>query len=193
MVEQNSIDWWAVFATGPSFKRVDAEQLRWCKTVAVNNAVFYCPWVDIQYACDAKWWRFYGKKIPWFGGQKYSYQHHPGCERFYRPGHFPTAGGNGGNQAMQLAYVNRDTSRPMGIVITGFDHQHTEGQKHCHGDHPRPLGNAGSVMNWPEAMERTAKVLKRKGVTVINCSRETALTCFPRMSVEEFCEQYRHP
>jgi hypothetical protein len=35
-------------------------------------------------------------------------------------------------------------------------------------------------------MERTAKDIERMGVEVVNLSRETALTCFPRMTVEQW-------
>lgn len=181
-------DWWFIFAPGPSFLRVDAEKLQWGKTIAVNNAVFYCPWADYLYACDEKWWRVYESKVKFFKGRRFSYQRSVGVERFYRPAHFPTLGGNSGVQAIQLAYSEGGRN----IAILGFDHQHTDGKKHCHKDHPKPLGNAGSVERWPEAMDRTYAVLKRKGVTLINLSRETAIESVPRMTVEDFVEQYRN-
>lgn len=182
-------DWCFIFAQGPSFLREDAEKLKWGFTIGINNAVFYCPWIDILYACDEKWWRVYGKKIPKsFEGRRFSYQRVPGCERFYRQKHFPSMGGNGGQQGIQLAVAEGFKK----IALLGFDHQHTGGKKHCHRDHPRPLGNAGSVMNWPSVMEQTAKVLKRYKVEVINLSRETAIECFPRMGVDEFVSRYRN-
>lgn len=187
-------EWWFIFAQGPSFLREDAEKLRpFGKTMGINNAVFYCPWIDVLYACDGKWWREYEKKIPkLFKGEKYSYQRVPGCERFYRQKNFPSMGGNGGQQGIQLAYSKRNPEKEMWIGLLGFDHQHTGGKKHCHKDHPRPMGNAGSVMNWPGVMEKTAEVLKRKKVTVINFTRETAIDCFPRMEVDELVSHYRN-
>jgi hypothetical protein len=184
----NNCDTWFIFATGPSFLRQDAEKVRWCKTVAVNNAVFFAPWADILYACDAKWWNCYGKSLGFFKGQRYSFQRVPGTERFYRQQGFPGLAGNSGNQAIQL--VASMGAKRIGLL--GFDHQHTGGKKHCHADHPKRLGNAGSVAAWSGLMEQTAKVLKRKGVEVINCSRETAITCLPRMTVDEFNDHYRN-
>lgn len=68
------------------------------------------------------------------------------------------------------------------IVLLGFDAQKTGGQAHWHADHPEGLGNAGSVAKWPGQFDGLAKTLR--GVEIINCSRETALTCWPRQPLE---------
>jgi hypothetical protein len=184
----SSSETWFIFATGPSFRREDAEKVRWCKTVAVNNAVFYTPWADILYACDAKWWMCYGAKLGFFKGKRYSFQRVTRVERFYRQKGFPSIAGNSGNQAIQLL-ASFGVKR---IGLLGFDHRHSEGKRHCHADHPKRLGNAGSVDAWPGLMEQTERVLKKQGIEVINCSRETAIKCFPRMTVDEFNEHYRN-
>lgn len=66
---------------------------------------------------------------------------------------------------------------------------------HYHGDHPSHvngvktrLGNAEGIANWPGHMNRTAIDLEKRGKRVVNISRYSALTCFERMSVEEFLE-----
>jgi len=38
-------------------------------------------------------------------------------------------------------------------------------------------------------MARTALDLKERKVNVVNLSRQTALNCFPRMTVENFLEE----
>lgn len=176
-----------IFATGPSFLREDAEQARWCHTIAVNCAVFYTPWADQLYACDLKWWRHYGPMIPWYRGEKWCFQKTPGVEKFHRPRGFGTTLSNSGHQALLMAHSQGHKV----IGLLGFDHQHTKGKKHVHGDHPERMGNAAGVDKWVGVMNQTAEVLGKKGITVINCSRDTALTCFPRMTVEEFNAQYR--
>lgn len=69
------------------------------------------------------------------------------------------------------------------IVLLGYDAQKTGGAAHWHEDHPAGLGNAGSVGKWPRQFAELAKSLA--GVEIINASRETALTCWPRMTLEE--------
>lgn len=68
------------------------------------------------------------------------------------------------------------------IIMLGYDCQHTGGMAHWHGDHPSSLGNAGSVGEWPAQFKRLSQRLRK--IEVINCSRETALHCFPRMDLE---------
>lgn len=86
--------------------------------------------------------------------------------------------GNSGAGAISLA-VKAGASR---VILLGYDCQKTGGMVHHHGDHPAGLGNAGSMPKWPEQFKRLAASLE--GVEVINCSRETALTAFPRGELE---------
>ncbi len=69
------------------------------------------------------------------------------------------------------------------IIMLGYDAKHTGGKKHWHGDHPKGLGNAGSVKMWPSQFEHLARKLMRK--QVFNCSRTTAIKCFPLMDLEQ--------
>jgi len=68
------------------------------------------------------------------------------------------------------------------VMLLGYDCQKTGGRAHWHGDHPEGLGNAGSMDKWPRQFQRLADTLR--GVEILNCSRETALTCFPRADLE---------
>ena len=74
------------------------------------------------------------------------------------------------------------------IILIGYDCQHTGGKTHWHGSHPRGLGDAGSVHKWPAQFARVARELK--GIEIINCSRETALTCFKRARLEDVLSEY---
>ncbi len=81
--------------------------------------------------------------------------------------------GNSGAASVNLSHV-------MGakkIILLGFDCQRTGGKAHWFGDHPVMLGNAGSLDKWPEQFNKLSKAMK--GVDVVNCTRETALECFP--------------
>lgn len=70
------------------------------------------------------------------------------------------------------------------IVLIGYDCQKTGGKVHHHGDHPPNLGNAKSMSQWFVRFRKLAETMSRAKVNVINASRETALTCFPRMDLE---------
>ena len=45
--------------------------------------------------------------------------------------------------------------------------------------------NVSRYQGWVIAMNKLAKDLADKGVTVINCSRQTALKCFPRSTIQK--------
>jgi hypothetical protein len=183
-------DWWLIVATGPSLKRDDIELFRGKATaVAVNCAVFYAPWAEYLFAGDSVWWRHYGPKIQWYKGQRVSRTHRAKNIQSWR-GNWPRTGGNSGHMAIQYS-VDQGAKN---IALLGFDQQKTEGKAHCHADHPKfkddgqrtNMANAGGIGAWPRLMNRTAKDLKERGVKVINLSRETALECFPRMTIDQF-------
>ncbi len=69
------------------------------------------------------------------------------------------------------------------VIMLGFDCQKTGGQAHWHGDHPRGLGNAGSIEKWPAKFRALKSHIDGKA-NVINASRVTALDMFPRQSLE---------
>ena len=70
------------------------------------------------------------------------------------------------------------------VVMLGYDCQKTGGRTHWHGDHPRTLGNAHSMPGWPKLFAKVAKFAEARRVPVVNATRETALTCFPRVDLE---------
>lgn len=184
-------DWTIVIASGPSLTRADCDSLRGIGyTIAVNNSVFFAPWVDELYASDGRWWEYYARKVSWFKGHCVTRTFNgPGIERWAGKG-WPRTGGNSGHQGIQRAADRL----PPNIAILGFDQKKApDGKVHFHGDHPSHdgqritrLGNANNIANWPGNMDRTAVDLKNRGKRVVNLSRDTALTCFERMSVEDF-------
>lgn len=182
--------WWIIIASGPSLTRADCDALRGIgKTIAVNNAILYAPWVDFLYAGDVNWWLVYGPEITWFKGKRLTYQDYATiCINKFRQ-----IGDNSGHQALQYA-AKKGAKR---IALIGFDHQRTGGKAHFHKDHKRRteldgkavmLANAAHMPNWVTTMDITAGDLLNMQIEVVNLSRETALECFPRMSVEKFVD-----
>jgi hypothetical protein len=126
------------------------------------------------FAMDCKWWETHGAEASKnFSGERISSGGFVHCTkvRFRHPR-------NSGAGAIALA-AHWGASR---VLMLGYDCQKTGGKAHWHGDHPKGLGNAGSVAKWPAQFQDMLRYLA--DVEVINCSRATALTCFPRGDLE---------
>lgn len=87
---------------------------------------------------------------------------------------------NSGYQAINLAYQFGAAK----IILIGYDMQHTGGKTHWHGDHPKGLTNAQGIEGWRKCFTPLAEDLAAIGVDVVNCSNETALTCFRRSTLQ---------
>jgi hypothetical protein len=93
-------------------------------------------------------------------------------------------GGNSGFQAINLAYlwgVRR-------IVLLGFDMQLApDGSSHWFGEHPHEQGfaNPKKFNSWIRHLEVMGRDLSDQAVMVLNASRQTALTCFARMPIDQ--------
>lgn len=179
-----------IVATGPSLRRADLDLLKGkMHTIAVNCGVFFAPWADELFAGDDSWWVHHDPMIEWYKGQRVSFKSRK-YKRWTGKG-WKRNGGNSGHMALEYA-VDEGYTEPF---LLGFDQQRTDGKAHCHADYPKRgrdgvnLGNADGARHWAKRMGLTAKDLVAMGVKVTNLSRETALTCFDRMSVEEFLEE----
>lgn len=140
---------------------------------------------------DRKWWNEYGTKLQ---GSFELWSSHPEVARVYgvnfirsEPGGGMSktpgvlrAGGNSGFQAVGLA-LHFGASR---VILLGFDMQFTNNRTHWHGDHGGKLGNPvrHRMEGW---LEHFAEMAQQVKVPIVNATRETALTCFPRMPLSE--------
>jgi hypothetical protein len=191
-------------ASGPSLTRKDVAFVRGrARVIAINNTWELAPWADALWATDASWW-IQHEGVPAFRGSKFALKAiigNPQTQRvkglpFYDDVHVlrhvgreglsadPAAicsGGNGGYAAINLA-VHLGASR---ILLLGYDCQFgPKGEKHWHGDHPA----GATTMDFPLWLTRyatLATLLARRGVSVVNCSRQTAIPSFPRMPIEQ--------
>ena len=135
-----------------------------------------------MFAMDREWWDLHLDEVnETFKGQRFS--NNPlssryGVTKLPNDGTFKTYG-NSGAAAINLAA----TSGARRIIMLGYDCQKTGGKAHWHGDHPRHLGNAGAIHNWPKRFQELRDDLQ--SLEIVNCSRATALTMFPRMDLDE--------
>ncbi len=176
-------------AGGPSLTQADVDACRGrARVIAVNDAYRLAPWADVLYACDYQWWRWHDG-VPSFTGPKYAIdaraRKYPGVHLLQNTGtdgieSSPSGlrtGRNSGYQAINLA-IHFGVRR---ILLLGYDLQRTGGRSHWFGDHPHGQPSLGLFI---PAFVALSKTLRDLGVEIINCSRETALTCFPRQPIE---------
>jgi len=187
-----------ILASGPSLTDEQCEYVRErqqagaCRVIAINSTCFRAPWADTCYAFDWEWWHRYHAEAP---DHKEKVTGSPQAAELYgltlahvvpgsglstKPGTV-YSGLNSGHQAIQWAYQ----SGASAIYLLGYDMQHTGGRRHWHGDHPPGLTNAEGIQGWVPKFAPLAKALALVGVPVVNCSTETALTCFERGRIND--------
>lgn len=155
------------------------------KVVIVTNTTFrMAPWADVLFGMDAAWWKEYAQEAKGlFKGRLVSSSVNSGVhgvERLMYQGKPFDTFGNSGSGAIAMAIRNGASH----VILLGYDCQKTDGQAHWHGDHPKKLGNAGSLPRWASQFARLRNAYPQ--AHIVNCTRETALQAFPRASLEDF-------
>lgn len=169
--------------SGPSITQEDVDYVRGkAKVICVNDTYRLAPWADYLYACDAKWWEHHiGDVGRLFQGElftiqssavnRYGLQWKPDAAK---PGLGKDCihhGKNSGYQAVNLAYLLGATR----VLLLGYDMQKLNGQRHFFGEHPEgPMRQDSPYTEFIEAFKTIDTDME-----IINCSRQTALTCFP--------------
>lgn len=192
-----------VIASGPSLVREDVEATRgFGKTIVVNLAALWAPWAEYWYSADSAFWNVYRNHPDYpdvanlmrtFTGQMLTTDSKASGPKVRYIPREPgeglgrkriRSGANSGYQAMNLAFLRGAKQ----IVMLGFDMERPlSGPVHFHADHPKPLTNFSQGMPelcLPE-FPRLASDLVAEGVRVVNCSRYSAITCFPRRPLQD--------
>lgn len=182
---------------GPSLTQADVDRCRGrARVIAVNDAYRLAPWAEVLYGCDTRWWRWQDG-APAFAGQKWSLDGPNWATLQNRftdialigrgqttglsldPGEICT-GSNSGYQAINLAVL----FGARRIVLLGYDLQATDGLTHWFGSHPEPYHEPPPFALYLQHFPTLVAPLQAAGVELINATRETALTCFPRVDVD---------
>lgn len=196
----------AVLATGPSLTAADISRAKGtgAKLIGVNDSYRLAPFIDILYACDALWWELHLKEVlntvsddtrlftcsdtnveSGKVKEQMAAQHDvtivPGE---YKPGfclqppkiHY---GGNSGFQALNLA-LHTQAER---ILLLGLNMSCVEGKRHFFGDHPAHLNRVTTYDSYINEFVNASKDVAAG--KIVNCTRDSALTCFPVMTLEE--------
>jgi len=169
------------------------------RVIAIKEAHQLAPWADVLYAADAKWWRF-TKGAPDFAGLKYAIEQdasqpatdwsqwpdvqvlrNTGAEGLELDPSGLRTGFNSGYQAVNLAYHLAGAAR---VVLLGFDMwTGPSGEQNWFGYHPNHTRSPYPL--FLHAFKGLEGPLAAAGVRVVNASRFTVLTSFPRVPLEE--------
>lgn len=204
----------AIVGAGPTAKTAGVEKLRdRIHVVVVNESYRLAPWAEILYCADTEWWNFRKKEINGFGGLKLSVDPTSRVDRigpdpdvpglqylrvakerniYVNEFRFTKAGevGSGGNSGFQMINLSAQMGA-TGIALIGFD-MSAAGGIHWHGLHPNALRNPdhGRMQEWRKDLDAGAPKLKKEGIDVVNCSPMSALTAFPKMTIDQMLERW---
>ncbi len=187
--------------SGPSLTDEDcaAVHASGMPTIVTNTSFRRCLWASVLFGFDGKWWdakddeskrlgfaNYAAEACATFKGERVTCSIRGrtlGAEDIWQQGlcTWFRPYGNSGTGAISLAVVGGARR----IVLIGYDCQRTAGKTHWHGDHPKMIGNAISMPNWPKLFANVAKFAATRKVQVLNCSRATALKCFERGDLAE--------
>lgn len=164
-------------ASGPSLTLADCERAlsSGLQAITVNSSWKMAPWAAICYAGDYGWWAAHADEVPhtmdrWTcsksAAEQFRLHYHPAGNGAY----------NSGQRAIELA-IKQGARR---VLLLGYDCDVSAGT-HWHGDHARLKNpDATRARQWRQQFD----AMDLQGAQVINCSRQTALTRFPRLDLE---------
>jgi hypothetical protein len=190
-------------ASGPSLTQADVDLV--CgraPIIAINAAIRIAPWADVFYSGAWDWWTPEARAArAGFRGLSVRLALNQG-----RPPHYAAPGiqpdgvitlrdtgiegletvptgvrtyKNSGGAAINLA-VHLGAAR---IVLLGYDMQPDKSGRH-HFDDPGPARHGSPYLNFRTYLQTAVAPLRALGVEVVNCTRSTALTCWPRVPLE---------
>ncbi|EEQ6524472.1 TPA: hypothetical protein JWK76_002588 [Escherichia coli] len=170
-------------ASGPSLSAEDCRFIADCglPVIAVNSTWKRVPFATHVFACDFSWWKACVRHIT-IPAQRWTDSR--AAHKRFGINFFPEERGspvNSGRRAIEFAlWLGAER-----VILLGYDCSVSRGT-HWHGDHPEGLKNPteNSTRLWRSEFEKHAPVLNARA-EIINCSVETALTCFPRRRLRE--------
>jgi hypothetical protein len=178
-----------VIAGGPSLTKEDCEyaEKSGAFIIGINDAYTIAA-CDVVYASDHPWLNHHWRDLKYehtivltqvhANNQPidlpiYYVEGQHGCDMASKRLNF---GGNSGFSGVHLASLWGAGQ----IVLLGFDMQAKQGKRHWFGDHYGPLHREAGFDAWIRNFEQC-----NCPTPIINCSRDTALTCFPRATIQE--------
>jgi hypothetical protein len=177
-----------VLASGPSLTLEDVEAVRRyaqahrCPVVVTNTTFQLAPWADLLFFYDRKWWQVHGEEVrKTFKGLCATVSQLSTEKVLSLQGTGFNAYRNSGGGALSFAVA----AGAQRVIAVGLDGKYAaDGRRHWHKQHPK-LGDAVSLPRFIQYFPALAKDAARVGVQILNASRDTALTCFPRVCLDD--------
>jgi hypothetical protein len=167
-------------ASGPSLTVEDCElaQESGHRIIAVNSSWVRVPKCDVVYASDHAWWKRYVGDLT-IPAERWT-NNKLAAQQFGLNHWLNNNGYNSGLSAMNLA-LRFGAAR---ILLLGYDCKPKAEEVHWHGRHPKGMNNPNQISfrMWRQQFARTVRMF---GNRVVNCTRDTALTCYVRQPLEE--------
>lgn len=183
----------AIVASGPSLRKRDLDAIKGAvRVIAVNRSWEVALFADVLYAADIQFWNAH-EGVPRFQRMRVT------CNRraAYRWGlrlvetirhdglsldpHGIASGSHSGYQALNLA-VLLGAKR---IMLMGFDMRVVGDRLHWHEDYPDKNPTDAKLAEWAKHYDTMVPTLSAAGVTVINCTPDSRITCFPYMRAQD--------
>lgn len=177
-----------ILGSGPSMRPADANQVRDLGVVyTLGLTAAMAPWADYAVSVDPAFWVAYAEKLDSFPKSKLcgAVSRHglnavaqKTMLRAIELGVQPVCGWTTNMDSACLAMLHAVATGVDQIILLGVDYS----TGHWHKPHVAPLSNfsAPSRAIFQQAHESMAALCIRKGVLVLNASRDTALTCYHR-------------
>lgn len=182
--------WWPDFtgktvliaASGASQRKTDIGlAFGRAKVVVVNRTWELAPWADVFYSGDRRFFEQHGD--PEFKGLKVTGDEYRSGYKFADAKKWLPASTwlhNSGAQA--LVYAVAWGARR--VALTGFD----MAPGHWHAENPNWNPKESTFAKFISGLSALAPDLAERGVEVFNCSRRSALTCFPTAALRDVFE-----
>ena len=156
-----------------------------------------------MYACDSRWYRhwigtltadfegiLWTQDVQWdgtdpaqWGIRKLTSVNKPGFSTEWPIIH---QGCNSGYQAVNLAgHLLKWDGR---VILLGYDMKKRGEQRHWFGAHPDGMEVESNYANWCNLFQSTVPT-EQYGIEVWNCTRDTALHCYPWYDLDEVIEK----
>ena len=181
-----SSDVFVCIAGGPSLTKEDADYASQRAQVVGINDAYRITDVDYLYASDYEWWQHHEDAVKDLDCRRITGKQDrkglPDCVESWDAEHgadltrpVVNFGSHSGFAGLHLAILLGAKK----VLLLGYDGK-SGGKVHWFGKHPKPLRNTGAYERWAQLYGQTAHP-----VPIINCSRDTVITAFPRMTIQE--------
>lgn len=171
-----------IVAGGPSLCGFDYNRLRGHNLIAINNRYRECPFADILFFGDVRWWNAHQSRLKFFRGLIVTSSDKVRGERVHTLRRRKDPGMSSRPDEVMLRRTSMtaaiEIAKKTGvskIVVFGMDGQRgPNGELHSHEDHPWPHPE-NAFEEQRKDLERTARDLKAAGVELLNASPGSAL------------------